>query len=206
VPAYFDWLCESGDFAAIYRFHKGVLQLLQWRDLPRRWVVKYPNHLLAMDAIRQVHPEAVFVVSHRDPVQTLASLCDLTHQYRAPRIAQNDRAGIGREMWRFVGEHVDRLIAFRDRAGTDGIHDVDYYRLVADPVGTVEAVYRAVGLDMPGGVREKLADWTRRNPKGARGEHRYRLEDYGLDFDRVDARFADYRRLYAIPSEYGRGP
>lgn len=202
VPSFFDWFYEFADFERIYSYHKSVLQLLQWRDAPRRWVLKYPNHLLAMRAIRQIHPDAIFVVSHRDPVRTLASLCDLTFQYRAPRYAINDRAGIGREMWDFVGKHIDRFLEFRNSGAADhGVVDVDYYRLVNDPVATVGAVYEAVEMEMPDEVRVKLADWTARNPKGKRGEHAYRLEDYGLDFDQVNARFAAYRRLYSLPVE-----
>jgi hypothetical protein len=201
VPSFFDWLYASADFVQVYRYHKSVLQLLQWRDAPKRWVLKYPNHLLAMAEIRQVHPEAVFVVTHRDPVRTLASLCDLTRQYRAPRYADNDPAGIGHEMWDFVGRHIERLLAFRQNAPEGAIIDVDYYRLVDDPVATVSAVYDAIALDMPGAVRAKLAEWTARNPKGKRGEHVYTLEDYGLDFDRVNESFAEYRRLYALPVE-----
>lgn len=200
VQSFFDWLYAHGDFVQVYRYHKSVLQLLQWRDAPKRWVLKYPNHLLAMTAIREVHPEAVFVVTHRDPVRTLASLCDLTRQYRAPRYADNDPAGIGREMWDFVAKHIDRLLTFRRTTGA-GIIDVDYYRLVDDPIATVRELYDALGLDMPDTVRTKLADWTARNPKGKRGEHVYTLEDYGLDFDRVNESFAEYRRLYALPVE-----
>jgi len=201
VPSFFRWLYESANYKSVYRYHKSVLQLLQFRAPPRRWVVKYPNHLLAMGEIRRVHPGALFVVSHRDPVRTLASLCDLTHQYRSPRYADNDRSGIGREMWEFVQKHVDRLLAFRAGETYTGVVDVDYYRLVDAPVATVEAVYGAMGWEMPEAVRATLADWIQRNPKGKRGAHEYRLEDYGLDADAVEAGFAEYRRVFGIPFE-----
>jgi hypothetical protein len=200
VRSHFDWLYDSADFVQVYRYHQSVLQLLQWRAGKRRWVLKFPNHLLAMREIREVHPNAIFVVSHRDPVKTLASLCDLTFQYRAPRYATNDREQIGREMWDFVVKHVDRLPAFRE-SGAAGVVDVDYYRLVADPVATVEAIYDAVGMEIPSKVRIQLGEWTAKNPKGKRGVHAYRLEDYGLDFEAVNASFADYRRLYSLPVE-----
>jgi hypothetical protein len=201
VPTFFRWLYDSADYDSVYRYHRLVLQLLQWQAPPRRWVLKYPNHLLAMGSIRHLHPDTLMVLSHRDPVRTLASLCDLTHQYRAPRYADNDRGGVGQEMWEFVQKHVDRLLAFR-RSGSDTkIVDVDYYRLVDDPVATVESVYAAMGWEMPAPVRAKLADWTRRNPKGKRGAHMYSLKDYGLDFDQVEAGFSEYRRLYDIPIE-----
>jgi hypothetical protein len=206
VPSYFDWLLAHADFAAVYRHHARVLQLLQWRAAPRRWVLKYPNHLLAMHEIARLHPEATFVVTHRDPVRTLASLCDLTFEYRGARHARGDRREIGRQLWPFVLRHVERLLAFVDRGGAPlRVVDVDYYRLVADPLACVREVYAALGLPMPEAVRRTLVAWAERNPKGRRGEHRYRLEEYGLDAEEVDAGFAAYRARYAIPHERDPG-
>jgi hypothetical protein len=202
VPGYFRWLLAHGDFLATYRFHKSVLQLLQWGAAPRRWVLKYPNHLLAMREIGAVHPRARFVVTHRDPVQALASLCDLTFQYRAPRHARNDKPQIGRQLQEFVRAHIERLMAYAERpdAGRPVI-DVDYYRLVEDPLASVAGVYAALDLEMPRTVRDTLSEWVRRNPKGQRGEHRYRLEEFGLDAGSVNESFAAYRKRYAIPLE-----
>jgi hypothetical protein len=201
VSSFFRWLCESADFFKVYQHHKSVLQLLQWKAPHRRWVLKYPNYVLSMKELSNTYPDALFVVSHRDPVRTLASLCDLTHQFRAPRYADNDRVKIGQEMWYFVQKHVDHLLAFRRSDTKTRIHDVDYNGLVSDPVATVRSVYAAMDLELPSPVRERLADWTQRNPKGKRGTHTYRLEEYGLDRDRVEAGFAEYRRAFAIPNE-----
>jgi hypothetical protein len=204
VPSYFDWLLETGDFIAVYRFHKTVLQLLQWQAPRRRWVLKYPNHMLAMPAIRAVYPDAVFVVTHRDPAQTLASLCALTEQYRAARYACQDRHEIGREIAHFVSRHLDRFMAFREGpGGNDRVVDVDYYRLVAEPVSLVEGIYDALGTTMPDRVRGRLLEWIAANPKGKRGEHRYDLADYGLNREALPPTFSDYRRRFAIAQELG---
>jgi Sulfotransferase family len=201
VPSYFDWLLREADFGAAYHLHKTVLQLLQWRAPARRWVLKYPNHMLAIGNIRAVYPDAVCVVTHRDPVRTLASLCALTEQYRAARYDTNERAALGREMLHFVTRHIERFMAYRGSAGDEGIVDVDYYRLVADPVSTVAAVYHRTNMSMPDTVRDRLAAWSEANPKGRRGRHDYRLADYGLDADQVSAVFAGYRRRFGVKLE-----
>jgi hypothetical protein len=202
VPSYFDWLLREADFQAAYRLHRNVLQLLQWRAPARRWVLKYPNHMLAVADIRAVYPDAVCVVTHRDPVRTLASLCALTEQYRAARYDTNDRLALGREILEFVRAHIDRFMAYRDGAGDDGhLVDIDYYRLVADPVATVADIYERTGMVMPGTVRDRLAHWTDANPKGHRGRHEYQLTDYGLDAAELDTVFADYRRRFGVRSE-----
>ena len=201
APSYFDWLLREADFRAAYRLHKTVLQLLQWRTPARRWVLKYPNHMLAVADIRAVYPDAVCIVTHRDPVQTLASLCALTEQYRTARYETNDRSALGQEMLEFVRAHIDRFLAYREGVGGEGIIDVDYYRLVADPVSTVANTYERTGMMMPVTVRDRLAAWTGANPKGHRGRHEYRLTDYGLDAGAVDAIFGEYRERFGVRSE-----
>jgi hypothetical protein len=205
VPGYFDWMVDGLDFAAAYRLHRDVLRLLQWQAPKRRWVLKFPNHMLAMAEIRAVYPDAIFVATHRDPVQTLASLCALTEQYRSARYAEQDRREIGREMLDFVGRHIARFLALRDGPDGDaGVVDVDYYRLVADPAAAVTDIYARLDMAMPETVRRKLGDWIAANPKGKRGVHTYRLADYGLDADAVaaDPRFAAYRRRFAVGREH----
>src|SRR6185312_6379240 len=175
---------------------------LQWREPARRWVLKYPNHILAMAEIRAAYPGAVFIVTHRDPAQTLASLCALTAEYRASRYDAVDEHGVGREMMDFVARHLGRFMQFRAASGGDaGIIDVDYYRLVADPIATVGGIYDRAGLPMPESVRTHLLTWTAANPKDKRGVHSYRLADYGLDIGMVDDWFQDYRRRFAVKLE-----
>jgi Sulfotransferase family len=202
VPSYFDWLLDSGDLTQAYRFHRTVLQLLQHQASPRRWVLKFPNHMLAMAEIRAVHPDAVFIATHRDPVRALASLCALTEKYRSARYDHCDRHAQGREMLHFVSRHLDRFLGYRDGpGGDDGVIDVDYYRLVADPVAIVGAIYNRVGMEMSAPVQAELAGWTAANPKGKRGAHAYSLADYGLDFDAVNGAFEPYRRRFRIGLE-----
>ena len=74
VPGYFAYLMAQADLAAAYRAHKRQLQLLQWRLPKQSWALKYPNYIIAMDAILDVYPDARFAVTHRDPLQILAVL------------------------------------------------------------------------------------------------------------------------------------
>ena len=202
VPSYFDFLMTRLDLAAAYRVHRRQLQLLQWR-LPRpRWALKYPNHVIAMREILAVYPDARFVMTHRDPVQTLASICKMSCALRGTRYdAPVDPARVGRQMLEFIRRHIDRILAFcRSPQGGLVVH-VDYYRLVGDPASVMRAVHAGLGLDTPPAVHAAVADWHARNPQGARGANPYALETYGLDADAVAECFADYMRHFDIPRE-----
>ena len=112
-----------------------VLRLLQQGAPEQRWALKWPCHLLALDAIAEVHPDARFVVTHRDPVQALASNCSLTHMLRQGTSPHADPDQIGRDMLELVRQHVDRLVAFdveQEKLGSGRLVHVDYYQLVDD--------------------------------------------------------------------------
>lgn len=200
VPGYFDWIVEHGDFKSTYQFHKKQLQLLQWKRTQKRWVLKYPNHLLAMDAIASVYQDARFVMTHRDPVKTLASLCNLTANFRGARSDRIDKLEIGRQILEFVKVHIDRLLAF-STANPSLICDVDYYSLVKNPLEVMESVYKFMDMELPDSVAGQIHNWVDENPQGKRGVHVYGLEDFGLNRIDVGRTFSAYRQKYNIPIE-----
>ncbi len=207
VASYLDFLLHDADLRAAYEYHARVLKLLQWEAPPRRWALKWPCHLLALDAIARVHPDARFVVTHRDPVQALASNCSLTHMLRAGTSPNADPEQIGRDMLELVRQHVDRLVAFdiaQAHAGSSALVHVDYYRLVDAPDEVMPGVFEAIGLEWTPDVEQRVRAWHDANPKGTRGTHEYRLDDYGLDRGMVTEAFADYTARFEIPSEDDR--
>ncbi|GIX29673.1 MAG: putative sulfotransferase [Porticoccaceae bacterium] len=201
VPSYFAFLRTALDFATVYRVHARQLRLLAWRRPAKRFALKYPGHLVAMPEILAVHPSARFVMTHRDPVQVLGSLCKLTAALRAARYGAVDPRRVGRQMLEFLRFHVDRILAFDRTPAHRRVIHVDYYALLADPAATLSEVLAALDLDAPPEVRAAVAEWARANPPGARGVNPYRLEDYGLHPEEVAERFSDYRERFAIPRE-----
>lgn len=201
VPGYFDYLLDEADLTLTYRVHKRQLQLLQWHSEPKPWALKYPNHVIAMNEILQVYPDARFVMTHRDPAQTLASICKMTANLRVSRGAATDPGDVGRDMLHFIRRHIDRIMAFDGVSSGARLVHVDYYALVADPVAEMRRIHAGIEVDTPTEVAATVGAWHAANPKNARGRNDYALEQYGLDEDEVRAAFSDYTRRFAIPRE-----
>jgi hypothetical protein len=202
VPGYFDWLMDEADLVQTYRIHKRQLQALQWRSEPKPWALKYPNHVIAMNEILAVYPDARFVMTHRDPAQVTASIAKMSFNLRGMRSAGPvDPHQVGAEMLHFIQRHIDHIMDF-DRGPHGGrvIH-VDYYALVGDPVREMRAIHRGLGVDTPDDVARTVGDWHAANPKNARGRNDYALAQYGLDAAAVAEQFAAYSRRFDIPRE-----
>ncbi|MFC3172627.1 sulfotransferase family protein [Novosphingobium bradum] len=202
VPGYFEFLCD-GDFGPVTRIHQRQLQLWQWNLPPARWALKYPNHLLGLDAILATYPDARVSMTHRDPVQVVASIARLTLVLRGVRQDRPvDPHHVGRQMLHFIERHVDRLMAFADGPHAGRLVHVDYYRLLSDPAGAYGDAQEALGFGCPDHVREGIRAWHRANPKGKRGANPYALREFGLDEAEVAERFSAYRQRFAIPREH----
>ena len=199
VPGYFERVFDTIDMTACYAHHKRVLQTLQWQAPPTRWALKWPCHLLAMDNILQVYPDAAMVVTHRNPVAVLASNCSYAAFLRAKFSDDVDLAELGQQMKDLVGRHIRALVDFdAGRAAGGLIAHVDYNQVVADPGAAMVEVYRSLDLELTPEVRQSIASWRTENPPGKRGVHAYDLSDYGLDAKEVAEEFAFYTERFDL--------
>ena len=77
LPRYTAWL-QQQDWTDAYARHKQNLQLVGLNDPEKRWVLKNPSHMTALDALMTVYPDALVVYTHRDPVTCIASSASLS--------------------------------------------------------------------------------------------------------------------------------
>jgi Sulfotransferase family len=203
IPSYRRWLDHAGHLDA-YRFHKRFLQHLQHQSgTGRRWVLKCPDHIFALGALRSVYPDVNLVLVHRDPVAVLASVARLTEVLRRPFGRHVDRFEVGREdsdRWLAAAE---LMIDAADKLAPPIFH-VRYLDLVADPAGTIAALYRYFGRALDPDTAARIKRRVAENPNGGYGGRRARLEDYGLDPGREHQRYARYMARFGVGPELGR--
>jgi hypothetical protein len=205
VPTYFARCLDTVDLGACYAHHKRVLQLLQWRAEPRRWVLKWPCHLIALSELLEVYPDATFVIAHRDPVQALASNCSLAALLRRFTAQHVDLHEIGGQVQNMILTYLRRLVAFDQQfADRTRIAHVDYTTVVERPDKVMTDVFNQLHLELTPSVRDSIVAWRRDNPPGKRGAHEYTLDDYGLDAREVAEEYAFYIDRFNIPAERTR--
>jgi hypothetical protein len=201
VPSYYDFLEDHLDMHAVYRNYRRQLQVLQWKAPRRRWAMKYPNHIIAMPELKDVFPDCRMLVTHRDPRQTLGSICKLTFNFRQARSDVRDQKMVGQQMRHFIRRHLDGLMAYHNSPAGKSVIHVDYYRLVRSPADIMGEVYEALDMEYPASVRDAIAKWHRENPQHKRGTNPYSLRDFGLDPNEIAEAYGDYISAFDIPTE-----
>ncbi len=190
LPSYSSWLAGQ-DWLAPYRRHRRNLQLLGLWDRGRRWVLKNPSHLFALDALLSLYPDALVIVTHRSPEVALASMCSLAAQASAGWSTVFRGPVIGQDQLSLWSAGLAGFAASRARYSPGQFLDIAYDDLVSDPLAVVGRVYSAFGLELSRAAADAMrALVTEGATDGGRPAHRYTLADFGLTPGQVDRRFA----------------
>jgi len=189
VPAYSAWLAGQ-EWVDAYERHRQNLQLIGLNDQDRRWVLKNPSHLIALDALMTVYPDALVVMMQRDPVTSVASACSLSAEATAGHSTTFVGETLGRDQLDHLTRQWDAFWTAREKYDERQFFDVDYRAFVQDPVGTVGAIYDAFELPWSDAARAAVRALDAESRNGPRRpSHHYDLADYGLTEEEVRAAF-----------------
>jgi hypothetical protein len=186
IPGYAEWLAGQ-NWTLAYRRHRRNLQLIGLHDRERRWVLKNPSHLFALDALLAAYPDAVVIQTHRAPRTVIASVCSLNAQASAGWSSLFQGEVLGRAQLALWSRGLRQFAADRARHDPARFIDVDYDDLVADPIRTAEVVYDRLGTPLTPAARSAMASLPATQ---TRPSHRYDLADFGLTAADVDAAFS----------------
>jgi hypothetical protein len=188
--------------APAYRLHHAFLRHLHSGHPGQRWLLKSPGHLWCLGDLLAEHPDALLVQTHRDPLKCIASVGALVALLR--RVACDDPT-IPEAAEEFA-EHLllgfERSVAARDDGTVDPgrVVDVQFGDFMADPIGTIGAVYDGLGLDLTVEAERRMRAFLAEHPGEAVGR-RYTWADTGLDAGALRERAAPYQERFDVASE-----
>ena len=189
VPTYARWLAEQ-DWTRPYQRHRKNLQLIGLNDAEKRWVLKNPSHLFALDALFATYPDALVIQCHRPAETLMASMCSLAQHTTEGWSTTFVGATIGQDSLETWSRGLELFNAERSKHDSAQFYDMDYFDFIADPVRELEAIYRHFGIDFTDAARAAAEETHAESKKGPRApKHTYSLADYGLTDDQVKERF-----------------
>jgi sulfotransferase family protein len=201
VPSYQGWLDEQ-DLRPAYRYHHRFLQHLQWRHRGDRWLLKAPPHLPGLRALFATYPDANVIVTHRDPLEVVASVASLHVSLRRTFGRFVDPLAVGAEVTRMLAGDIRRGFEARDDGcgAPEQFLDVWYAELMDDPLAVVRRIYRHFHLSLSGEAEVRMRRYLATNPKDRHGPHVYSLAQFGLDVDVERVRYRGYWDRWGRPA------
>jgi len=197
VPAYTEWF-RTQDLMPLYRYYRQQLQLLGWHWSDKHWVLKSPSHLLGLNMLLALFPDAGIIQTHRDIHQVLPSQCSLAAITRKIYSNKVDVKRIGKDRINDLKGLSDRAMQVREKADPARIFDIYYNELVLEPVGTIRRIYDYFGYDFDPRMENNINRWLAENRQHKHGVHQYSLETFGLNPIEVDRLFASYKEKFGV--------
>jgi hypothetical protein len=202
IPSYQRWL-DQADLRPVYASHRRWLQYFQWRCPARRWVLKSPGHLWALDALLAVYPDARIVQTHRDPLQVVASLVSLITRLRGLASDAADPTEIGADWAARLAAGLRLASQARERHSGAAAQflDIRFEDLVGREIEQVRRIYDHFEMVLGPEAEARMRRFLAENPRDKHGTHRYTLGFAGLDEASLRPAFADYQRRFQVASE-----
>lgn len=197
LPSYDTWYLRQ-DEAESYRRLADNLRLIGNAEPEKTWLLKNPTHLLRMQSLLTVFPDARIIHTHRDPVETFGSLCSMLAAFRGnPEPGSPEACVIGPRQLRLYSDAIRHTMDVREQHA-EAFHDVHQSRLETDPMGVVSGIYARFELELSAEAEQRMRAWVAEQPVSGRPEHRYRPEDYGLHPSEIRDTLHDYIERYGL--------
>ncbi|HIE27355.1 TPA: sulfotransferase [Candidatus Poribacteria bacterium] len=189
IPGYLDWLSQL-DFRPVYAYFKKQLQVLQWQAPGQPWCMKSADHLLGIEGLLSIFPDANLVALHRDPMEMVPSLGNLQGCYLDLwREQPMDPKVLGHYCLERYRRIASQAATLQDRVDPRQYYAMDYKQLTANPVEEVKHLMEYFDYPMHPQFATRLEHWLDANPKP---KNRYSLDTYGLGKSEVTESLATY--------------
>jgi hypothetical protein len=195
VPSYHQWFLTR-DETPSYRRYADLLRLVGFHDQDQRWLLKNPGHVLGIESLLKVFPDALIVHTHRNPIEAVPSTCSLVETFRTFYLGDESYPReLGRSHCELWSIGLGRMMRARDRQ-PERFYDVEFVKLNEDPIGVVRGIYRWAGLLLQPEVERKMIDWLDTHSEGKSGAHRYTAQQFGLSERIIRDKYGEYMERY----------
>lgn len=222
----YSFLCAPGGFADVlkgervrkaYENYKHILQMLAFQTgevkNEKQWAIKFPVHILYIDEIAKVFPDAKLVWAHRHPVPTVSSLSAMmstVHDIYYDLDTQ-DRREIGRNIKGLAGRALTKATADLKKTKLE-CANVIFNDLVEDPIAVVRNIYKQFKMEYTQDFEDTMKAYMVKN-NAERLVLKQKVEAQGKEFDvhypetygltvgeLTEGPFADYLKEYPFPA------
>ena len=209
--AYIDDFFKIQDKRPVFRYERLFLTMLDtYRPAKSHWTLKSASYAPYFPIIFEEYPDTRVVVTHRNPLITLPSICRLMESWC---IAFDQNGSFDKHRFgQFQKGLVEKclLVPFSYRKEhpekEEQIFDCTYEELFSNPIEMVKTIYQKFGLEYTEEFEERMKVYLENNKQGKYGRHKYSLEEYGFKGESIYQEYKDYMKHYSfgIPEKMER--
>ena len=201
VPKWRDYYLNH-DQSGTYAYLKKGLQVLTFLKGPNRWVIKCPQHMEQLPALRATFPDATYVITHRDPVASLRSTLSMwLYSSRMLRTKSDPEEPKGYWIERYH-TLLERCVRDHYLLPPENTIDVFFHEWIKDPDPILHEIYAKAGLPLDDATLAKLHKYHADNDPGVKGRIVFNLErDFGITAEEIRGRFKFYFDRFPVRPE-----
>ena len=181
-----------------------------YRAARSHWILKATEYARYFPYIFSEYKNARVILTHRNPLITLPSLCRLWESWCISfgKDGTFDKHRFGRFIKIIQERYLTVPMNYR-KANPESerqIFDCMYEELFFDPIATVKKIYQKFSLEYTKEFEERMIKYLQNNKQGKYGRHKYSLKEYGFDAEDVFEEFKAYmdHYNYGIPEKFER--
>jgi hypothetical protein len=205
VPSYRAWFFRQDPLPA-YQYHRRFLQHLQFRKQAARWVLKAPTHMSALPTLLSIYPDALFVQTHREPLEAMASVSSLITILRRVFSDAVDPGLVFREAVQYWSEALSRFLQERNRLANHRVCDLNYLDIRRDPIAAVRRIYEQFAWSLSQEAEQRMQTVLASQSRQQYNNHRYHLSYFGFDAAKYASAFGAYSEQFSLPQIIGDSP
>lgn len=199
VPSFAAWLNDY-DQSQGHVDLELILKYLQWQDPSRRgskWILKSPSNLPYAIFAARAFPEALLIMTHRDPLQTVPSYVSMQAALYKLSASLSDRE-VGQFWFPRLVEWMRLFEDARTEIGESRFIDIDYREVGRDPISQAKHVLDRMGVRADDYLDSMLREFIAGNQREQRPMHVYAPERFGLDEEAIIREFRAYRERFIL--------
>ncbi len=160
------------------------------------WTLKSPDYTFYFPIIFEEFKGAKVVLTHRNPLFTLPSLCRLWESWciAFDKDGTFDKHHFGQLIKLVQDKYITVPYNFRHEHPEyeKQIFDCVYEEFFADPIAIVQKIYKKFNLIYTKEFEDRMKTYLENNQQGKYGRHKYSLEEYGFDAEYLYQEYSEY--------------
>ena len=201
MPTWREWY-KNHDHVPHYEYLKTTLQALTFLRGGERWILKSPQHLEQLRTLNTVFPDAVILLTHRDPVPVTLSLITMMTYTARLHLKKIDPATVGGFWSGLNAEMLDAILRDRQTVPNSRCLDVLFQDLMSDDLTMIQRIYALADQALDDRAKAAHARYKETHERDRHGKVMYDFTEFGIDPALLRRRFAPYIERFSVPQEW----